>query len=159
MRAQLDTLSAPGQYIMVNHMWDSAYAYYFDRNTVLLALNEPNRIDEALAYYTNPKRIRVAPSTGAIFVQHKHVADELYDKGFYHVLARNGMWNEWANPERHHASIDAFLKERDSLLVSRVSRIGHKVYDSEFYALWVIPVNGAVTAGSPAEIPGPSPRR
>jgi hypothetical protein len=157
LRAQLDTLSVPGQYILVNHMWDSAYGYYFDRNTVLLALNEPARMGQALAYYTDPRRARVAPPSGAIFVQHKHLTNELFDKGFYYVLARAGMWEEWANPERYQTRINTFINERDSMMVADVSRIGRKVYDSDFYALWVIaPRPQPVTTG--AETPAPSPR-
>jgi hypothetical protein len=158
LRAQLDTLSAPGQYILVNHMWDSAYGYYFDRNTVLLALNEPEHLDEALAYYTDPRRTRVAPPTGAIFVQHKHLADELFDKGFYYVLAREGLWQEWANPERYHARINAFINQRDSALVARVARVGRKVYDSDFYALWVIQPGAKPLSARGVETPAPSHR-
>ena len=91
LRAQLDSVSAPGQYIMVNHMWDSAYGYYFDRNTVLMGINASDRMDEALAYYTDPKRNRVAPPTGAIFVQHKHLTDELFDKSFYYAGRARGI--------------------------------------------------------------------
>jgi len=158
LRAQLDSLSAPGQYIMVNHMWDSAYGYYFDRNTVLLAIQPPERIDEALRYYTDGRRGRVAPPTGAIFVQHKHLADELFDKGFYYVLAREGMWNEWAEPERYRARIDAFIRERDSVLVAKVARIGRRVYDSDYYSLWVIPPGAAEVSASNVGTPSPSPQ-
>jgi len=155
LRAQLDSLSAPGQFIMVNHMWDSAYGYFFDRNTVLLSINPPERIDAALRYYTDPKKNRVAPATGAIFVQHKHLADELIDKGFYYVAAREGLWNEWAEPERYRARIKTVIDQRDSLLVDRVSRIGHRVYDSDYYALWVIPPRTDVSRSN-AGTPGPS---
>jgi hypothetical protein len=158
LRTQLDSLSAPGQYIMVNHMWDSAYGYYFDRNTVLLAINEPDRMDEALAYYTSPARSRVAPPSGAIFVQHKHLADELFDKGFYYLLARDGLWQEWANPERYHSRIDALINQRDSALVAKVSRIGRRVYDSDYYALWVIPPGAAAVSPGAARTLIP-PRR
>jgi hypothetical protein len=156
LRAQLDSLSAPGQFIMVNHMWDSAYGYYFDRNTVLLAIQPPERLDEALRYYTDPKKNRIAPPTGAIFVQHKHLADELFDKGFYYVAAREGLWSEWAEPERYRARIDEVIGQRDSLLVAKVARIGRRVYDSDYYALWVIPPGAADVNASSAGTPGPS---
>jgi hypothetical protein len=155
LKAQLDRLSVPGQYVMVNHMWDSAYGYYFDRNTVLLAINPTSRMDEALAYYTDARRSRVAPATGAIFVQHKHLADELYDKGFYYLLAREGMWDEWADPERYRTRIDGVINARDSALVAKVSRLGRRVYDSDFYAIWVIPPHPAGVTASSGETPVP----
>jgi hypothetical protein len=138
MRARLDSVSAPGQYVMTNHVIDFFYAYYFDRPTIDLILTSPNRMSAAVAYYANPKRPRVAPSGGAIFVQHKHLADQLFDKGFYFLLVRDGLWDAWANPERHHAAIDAFVAQRDSEVVAAVAPMGVKVYETDSYVIWRI---------------------
>ena len=157
LRTQLDSLSQPGQYSLVNHMWDSAYAYYFDRNTVLLALNGPEHADEALAYYTDPRRTRES--------RRRRVRSSSNTSIWPTSCSTRASITFWratdcgrggANPERCHAQIDAFIKQRDSVLVAKVSRIGHRVYDSDFYALWVIPP-GAVSSAA-ARTPSPSPR-
>jgi hypothetical protein len=159
LKSQLDTLSAPGQYILVNHMWDSAYGYYFDRNTVSMLLQEPSRFNEALSYYTDARRTHVAPPSGAIFVQHKHLADELYDKGFYYILAQHALWAPWANPDHYHAEIDAFVAARDSALVADVARIGEKIDETDFYTIWRIKPHAPgdstrVMTGSVARVSG-----
>jgi hypothetical protein len=139
MRARLDSVSAPGQYVMTNHVIDFFYAYYFDRPTIDLILTSPDRMSAAVAYYANPKRPRVAPPTGAIFVQHKHLAEQLFDKGFYFLLVRDGLWDAWAFPERHHAAIDAFVTQRDSQVVAAVALTGVKLYETDTYVIWRIP--------------------
>lgn len=141
LRAQLDSVSTPGQFILVNHMFDGPYHYYFDRNVVLLMLNPAERMDAALSYYTDPKRARVAPPSGAIFVQDKHVENELFDKGFYYILAKQGAWDAWGNPDRYHQAIDALVAERDSALVATVARRGTKLYETDAYVVWrIMPV-------------------
>jgi hypothetical protein len=136
LRAQLDSVSAPGQFILVNHMFDSEYHYYFDRNVVLLLLNPPESMDAALAYYTSSRRPRVAPPTGAIFVQNKHLADQLFDKGFYNILALQGAWSAWGNPERYRSAIDKVVTEQDSMLVAKVAAMADKLYETDSYAVW-----------------------
>jgi hypothetical protein len=139
MRARLDSVSAPGQYVMTNQVIDFFYAYYFDRPTIDLILTQPEQMAAAVVYYSNPKRPRVAPPSGAIFVQHKHLPDQLFDKGFYFLLARDGLWDAWANPERHHAAIDAFVAQRDSLVLAAVTPTGVKLYETDDYVIWRIP--------------------
>ena len=56
------------------------------------------RMDAALSYYTRSrKRPRVDRRRGAIFVQHKHLEDELFDKGYYYILATKAR-GSWGNP-------------------------------------------------------------
>jgi hypothetical protein len=136
LRAQLDAVSTPGQYILTNHVFDFFYAYYFDRPTVDLILNPPEQIEPAIAYYSDPKRPRVAPATGAIFVEDKHLADEMFDKGFYYMLAHDGFWSAWGNPERYHAAIDTFITQRDSMLTAAVAKSGQKVFETDLYVVW-----------------------
>ena len=39
-----------------------------------------------------------APPQRTVFVQHKRLADELFDKGYYYLFARYRLWELWANP-------------------------------------------------------------
>jgi hypothetical protein len=134
--AQLDSVSHPGQQILVDHVFDASYRYYLHRNTVALILNPPIHFAGAIRYYSDPRRPRVAPPSGAIFVQHKHLTDELFDKGYYYILGRAGLWGPWGNPERYRPELDAFIAHRDSELVAEVARHGDKLYDTDFYAIW-----------------------
>jgi len=150
LKAQLDTLAQPGQYILTNHLFDFFYSYYFSHPTVDLILNAPPKMKPALAYYSNPSRPRVAPRSGAIYVQHKHLADEMYDKSFYDVLVSAGNWQAWADPEKYHGAIDAFIANRDSLLtVAVVDAGGVKVAETDAYVIWRIrPSRAAAPAPS-----------
>ena len=153
LRARLDAVSKPGQYVLTNHVFDFLYAYYFDRPTVDLLLNPPQRFASAVAYYSDPKRPRVAPATGAIYVEHKHLADELFDKGFYFLLARDGLWQAWGNPERNRAAIAAFVAQRDSLLTAAVAPTGTKLYENDEYVIWRIPPPHAANTAAVTERP------
>lgn len=153
LKAQLDTLAQPGQYILVNHFFDFFYAYYFNHATVDLITVAPNIIDQALAYYDNPRRVRTAPPTGAIYVQHKHLSAELYDKNDYFLLARHGFWAAWAEPERYRAGIDTLVAEHDSVLTAAVARIGTKVAETDAYVIWRI-MPGASKVPDPSEVAG-----
>ena len=154
LKAQLDSVARPGQQILTDHVFDAAYRYYFNRNTVALILNPPYRYETALAYYSDPKRGRVAPPSGAIFVQHKHLADEMYDKGYYYLLGRANLWVPWGNPERYRAELDTFITRRDSGLVAEVAKRGEKIYDTDFYAIWrlrpSVPLVGAAPSSGGA---------
>jgi hypothetical protein len=145
LKAQLDARTEPGQYILTNNLFDFFYAYYFNHPTVDLILNAPERMQPAVAYYTDPKRVRVAPPGGAIFVQHKHLADQLFDKSFYYLLAHNGFWSAWADPEKYHGAIDAFITERDSMLTASIAAVGEKVYETDAYVIWRIKAPTAAT--------------
>ena len=74
-----------------------------------------------------------------MFVQHKHLLDEMYDKGYYYILGRYHLWDMWGNPRKNRAFIDRFEGERDSTLMANVAKIGIKLYDTDFYSLWLIP--------------------
>ena len=52
LKAQLDSVANPGQQILADHVFDAAYRYYFNRNTVALILNPPYRFPTALDYYS-----------------------------------------------------------------------------------------------------------
>jgi 4-amino-4-deoxy-L-arabinose transferase-like glycosyltransferase len=145
LRTQLDQVSAPGQYLLTNHIFDGLYRYYFERNIVLMILNPPARIPSAMAYYTNPRNVRIVTPDGAIYVQHKHVEDQLFDKGIYYLLADNGAWEAWGNPEKYHGAIDALVTERDSVLTSIVTRRGRRIAETPDYVLWrILPDSGMV---------------
>src|SRR5262249_52528711 len=80
LKTELDSASAPGQHILVNHVFDGAYRYYFNRFTIALIATPPSRMPAALAFYTDSRRSPAATPGGALFVQHKHLADEMFDK-------------------------------------------------------------------------------
>ena len=123
-------------------MFDAAYRYYFNRNTVAVVLFPPRVSNIALASFADGQQHpRSGGPDGAIFVQHKHIRDELYDKGYYYILGRAGLWEWWGNPEKHREVVDQMIAERDSTIMSYVSQMGRKLYDAPDYAIWrVLPV-------------------
>jgi ADP-heptose:LPS heptosyltransferase len=138
LEPKLDSLAPPKQVVLTNHVFDAAYRYYFHRNSVAMVLYPPMRANVALEYYADPKRPRYATSAGAIFVQHKHIKDELFDKGYYYIFSRYRLWRMWANPTLYRSFVDSLVVDRDSTLMSFVARLGDKIYDSEDYSLWRI---------------------
>ena len=139
MSAQLDSVAGPGQQVLINHVFDAPYRYYFNRNTVAVALFPPRVANVGLESYADARRHwRSAGPDGAIFVQHKHVKDELYDKGYYYIFGRLRLWALWANPEKHRELVDEMIVERDSTLMAHVARMGRKLYDAPDYAIWRI---------------------
>ena len=162
LQKELDAVAQPKQHVLVDHVFDAAYRYYFHRNTVALILNPPEHYPDALKYYTDAKRPVVAPPTGAVFIQDKHLADELYDKGYYYILGRQGLWGPWGNPERYRDELDQYITKRDSELVAAVAGAGgQKVQETDSYVVWRIMPHApdvaatAATAG-PRQAAGPS---
>jgi hypothetical protein len=150
--ARLDSVSARGQQIITDHVFDAAYRYYFDRDINAAILIPPNLLAPSLASLADPARHpRSGTPTGAIFLQDKHLTDELYDKGYYYLLGRYGFWELWADPPRYRATIDTIVRFRDSTLMAAVARMGERLYDGPDYALWR--VKGQPRA---AETPNPS---
>ncbi len=140
LKAELDRVAQPGQQILTDHVFDAAYRYYFDHNTVALILNPPPRFPTAIQYYTDARRPHIAPASGALYVQHKHLSEEMYDKGYYYILGRTGFWQPWANPERYHQALDGYIRHADSALTRVVIAAGgQKIADTDFYTLWRIP--------------------
>jgi hypothetical protein len=91
--AHLDSLSPRGQQIITDHVFDAAYRYYFDRDINAAILIPPNLLAPSLAALADPARHpRSGTPIGALFVQDKHLTDELYDKGYYYLLGRYGFW-------------------------------------------------------------------
>jgi hypothetical protein len=139
LRHQLDSLAKPGQQVLTNHVFDHAYRYYFDRNVMPMIGHPSSDYRGALQFFSNPALPMYASANGALLVQHKHVTDELFDKGYYYILAPHHLWEAWANPYRYRAFIDSLILERDSALTRESSRLGEKVFESDFYVLWRIP--------------------
>jgi len=158
LRTQLDAYSEPGQYIMTNHAFYFLYSYYFNHPTVDLILIPSERIEAAVQYYTDPSRPRVAPASGAIFVQHKHLPEQMFDKGFYPLLAQRGLWAAWGNPDPYIEALDAFVAERDSTLVSSIARTGERLAETDAYIVWRVRPRSAGSTESGAGTPSPSPR-
>ena len=139
LKHELDSVSEPRQMLLVDHLFDAAYRYYFNHNTVPLILNPPWHYEGAMRYYTDAQRRQFAPPTGAIFIQHRHLADQLYDKSYYYILGREGLWGPWGNPERYHDELDEFIAKRDSELVAAVVAAGgQKIQETSAYTVWRI---------------------
>jgi hypothetical protein len=139
LAAQLDSVSARGQHILVNHTFDAPYRYYFHRNTNSMILIPPGVADIALESMANPRTHPLSGTpTGAIFVEHKHLVDEMYDKSYYYILGRYGLWRMWGNPEQYRGMIDTMLVQRDSILMAKVAEVGQKLYDTDDYSIWRI---------------------
>jgi hypothetical protein len=154
MGAQLDSVAGPGQQLLINHVFDAPYRYYFNRNTLAAVLFPPRVADVGLESYADIRRHpRSAGPEGAIFVQHKHVKDELYDKGYYYIFSRLRLWALWGNPEKHRELVDEMIEERDSTLMAHVTRMGQKLYDAPTYAIWRIPPTAKAISDA-AQTPG-----
>lgn len=139
MGPQLDSVSPRDVEVLVNHVFDAQYRYYFERRTMpalLIARGAGDRILTHLADSTkDPDR---SSGRGAILVQHKHVANELYDKGLYHLLAKVHAWTLWGNPRRYKDEIREFVTSNDSTLIAAAARHGQKLYETDFYVIWRI---------------------
>lgn len=138
LRAQLDSLVPPGQEVLTDNVFDHFYRYYFDRNTVPMIVHPAYRMDDALAYFSDPVRPRFASANGAVFVQHKHLTDQMFDKGYYYIAARYHLWRAWGNPPAYRSFLDSLIADRDSQLVLRVAHRGVKVAETGSYVLWLL---------------------
>jgi hypothetical protein len=145
LKSELDSVSMPGQNILVNHVFDGAYRYYFNRFTTAMIAVPPSRMSTAIAHYSDSSQGPTATERGAIFVQHKHVADELFDKGYYFVVAPYRLWPLWANPRRYETLVDSLVADRDARLERVIAARGRKLAETEFYTLWQLPPTGAGT--------------
>jgi hypothetical protein len=151
LKSELDSATSPGQRVLVNHVFDGFYRYYFNRSTIALIATPPSRMPVALAYYTDPSRSPSATAQGAVFVQHKHLADEMFDKGYYYIIARYHLWQLWANPGPYRPLIDSLVNERDAQLTAAIAAHGRKLYDTPYYTVWhldPVATNAAGTAAS-----------
>ncbi|HEY6219549.1 MAG TPA: glycosyltransferase family 39 protein [Gemmatimonadaceae bacterium] len=148
--SQLDSLAPPGQQILTNHVFDRAYRYYFNRRIVSLIGHPSRDYGPALALFSDPIRPQYASSNGALLVQHKHLAEELYDKEYYYILAPYQLWDAWAHPSSYRRFLDSLVSTRDSVLTREASRVGDKLYESDFYTLWRIRPHGRSADGAVA---------
>ena len=136
---QLDSVSPPDIEVLVNHVFDAPYRYYFERRTMTTVLMPRGAGEQILSYIADStKDPNRSTGRGAILVQHKRVADELYDKGLYHVLAKVRAWTLWGNPREYRDEIRRFVTSNDSLLVAAAARTGRKLYETDFYTVWRI---------------------
>lgn len=148
LRHELDSVSAPGQRILVNHVFDGAYRYYFNRSTVALIATPMSHIGPTLDYYTDSASSLAATPTGAVFVQHKHVASEMFDKGYYYVIARYGRWQVWANPGQYRPVAEWLVTDTDRRLAAAVATRGRKLYETPYYTLWHLDPAPAPSSGA-----------
>ena len=143
LRRQLDSLAPRGQRVMTDHVFDHAYRYYFDRNIVTLIIHESFRLPGVMTYFSDPVRPEFASSSGALLVQHKHLRDEMFDKGYYWVLYHYRLWDAWGDPPRYRRFIDSIVAGRDSAITANAAALGSKVFENDYYALWRLRPTGA----------------
>jgi hypothetical protein len=136
LRTELDAVSPLGRAVLVNNTFDAFYRYYFDRNTVAVFLNPPEQMNAAIAFYADPRHTPFATSQGAIFVQHKHLPEQEYDKGYYYLASRYGLWNLWAEPTVYHEAVDALIAARDSQFVSKIAAGSDKLVETDAFVVW-----------------------
>jgi hypothetical protein len=104
----------------------------------MLIPHESYRVESIIDYFSDPTRSPYPHPEGMLFVQHKHLKDEAFDKGYYtfRIFGHYGLWAAWANPPAYRRFLDSLVTDRDSLLLVHVARKGTKVYESDFYSLW-----------------------
>lgn len=146
LRAQLDSLAPAGQWPMTNNLFEAQYRYYFDRNMVPLIVHPSVNLPRVMAHFSDPNDPRFANAQGSLFVQHKHLTDEMFDKGYYYPLARFNLWKQWGNPPKYRDFIDLFIADRDSAMTAVSSGVGKKVYEDDFYILWRLPPSKPLAA-------------
>jgi hypothetical protein len=125
-----------------------------NRKVVGVTLIPPGVAELGLVSFAEPSRHpETATAQGAILVQHKHVVDELYDKGYYYIFAKLRLWDAWGNPRAYRRFVDSLMTDRDSTLMARTALVGRKLYDNDFYAIWRIDRQPALTGppGAPSK--------
>lgn len=136
---QLDSTSPRDIEVLVNHVFDAPYRYYFERRTMTTVLMPRGAADQILRHLADStKDPNRSSGRGAVLVQHLKVADELYDKGLYHMLAKVHAWTLWGNPRQYRDEIRRFVVSNDSVLVAAAARTGRKLYETDYYVLWRI---------------------
>jgi hypothetical protein len=153
LQAQLSA-APPGQRVYVNHVFDAAYRYYFDRNVFMLIPHESYRVESVIDFFSDPRRSPYPHPEGMLFVQDKHLKDEVFDKGYYtfRIFGHYGLWDAWANPPAYRRFLDSLVVDRDSALMAHVAKRAQKVYESDFYTLWrmnPVPRREAIAAHQP----------
>lgn len=135
LRAQLDAVMPPGRRVMANHMWADAYRHYFNRNIVPLIMHPATDIPGNIEHFSDPR----TPEFSTVIVQHKRMLDEMYDKGYYWVLARYRFWNMLGDPRPYRRDIDGILRGRDLAITREAARRGRKIYEDSAFVIWEIP--------------------
>jgi hypothetical protein len=139
VKARLDSLAPPGQWVLSNTLAESRYRYYFDRNMVPLIIHQPQAAPYLLDHFSDPANSPYAGAQGSVFVQEKHLTDMMFDKGYYWPVARFGWWNYAANPDEYRGMLDLFIHQRDSSLAVTAATIGTRVYEDDHYIVWKLP--------------------
>jgi hypothetical protein len=148
LRTQLDSLAPRGRWVLANNLLEGQYRFFFDRNIVPLIVHPFPVMPSVMQYFSDPQHPQFAGPEGALFVQHKHLTDEIFDKHYYYVLARNQLWKAWGNPPRYRVLVDGVVAGRDSAMTAVAARVGEKLYENDFYILWRI--HPFAFAGAPA---------
>ena len=152
LRLDLNAVSRPGQVILTNHIFDTFYRYYFKRDTAsLIIIPSAHQVDLALDLYSsqNSGPEYKGLKGGPVFIEHKHITDQLFDKGCYYLLASERKWNWWGNPVRYRKEIDAFVQKRNSILMAKVAERGTMIHETDDYRVWLLLPSKAARRTSP----------
>ena len=136
---ELDKVSPPQTEVLINNVFDATYRDYFNRRTMTTTLIPPKEAEATFRWLGDyRKETNRATPEGAIFVRHKHVADQLYDKGYYYIASRYRYWKQYARPREYRATLDSLVDLTDSIIAAGADRAGVKLYDNEYYTIWRI---------------------
>ena len=114
LKKALDAVTVPGQRILVDHVFDAAYRYYFNHNTVALIL------ESALALRRRAPVLRGPEAAGGRPAQRRGVraaqapCRSALRQGLLLRPRPRRALGPVGNPERYHDEIDGFIAMRDS---------------------------------------------
>lgn len=135
IRDRLDAEIPRGERVMTNHMFADAYRYFLDRNIVPLIMHPAPDIPGNITHFSNPATNEFA----RVVVQHHQMPDEMFDKGYYWVLARYRFWSFLGDPRGHRREIDGILASRDQVITRESARRGTKLYENASVTVWRLP--------------------
>ena len=130
LRKELDAATPPGRVVLTNHDFGGLYRYYLDRPIYGVILLTPEVFTRALVDHTDGP---------VVFVEHKDIEAQLFDKTHYIIFARFNQWEWFGDPVKYRHIIAAEINMQNQLLMEAVGKVGKKISDHEEYALWLIP--------------------
>ena len=122
-------LTTPHDKILINHVFDSFYRYYYTRDTVPMILNERG---------CAPIELRRNLSAAQIFVEHLDIHKQLFDKAYYYIFAKDQKWQWWGSPSRYRHEIDQYIKELNGELIQCVRNNGELLFETKQFRIWKI---------------------
>jgi hypothetical protein len=130
LRKELDAATPAGRMVLTNHDFGGLYRYYFDRKIDGVILQTPDVFIRVLVRNTDGP---------VIFVEHKNIEAQLFDKTHYIIFARFAKWEWFGDPVKYRNIIAQAINLQNEQLMEAVAKVGRRISDHEEYALWLIP--------------------